>query len=320
MAESETDKGERIAKRLARAGVCSRRDAEKLIDEGRVSVDGEVLRTPATLVTESAIITVDGKVVGAPERTRMWRYHKPRGKLTTSRDPQGRPTIFEDLPRGIPRVISVGRLDFNSEGLLLLTNDGALARQLELPGTAWVRRYRVRAFGRVGPAEIARLAKGMTVSGIHYGGIETQLDREQGDNVWLTMSLREGKNREIRKVLEALGLKVSRLIRVAYGPFQLGRLEPGEIEEVPGKVLADQLGRNPGPTGKTRAAAPQPSATPRRAARAPHEASEPRADKPWSKPTRPSDKSRPSGRPARSERPAKPKPHADRHADRRRKT
>jgi 23S rRNA pseudouridine2605 synthase len=240
-------------------------------------------------------------VVGAPERTRVWRYHKPRGKLTTNRDPQGRPTIYEDLPRGIPRVISVGRLDFNSEGLLLLTNDGALARELELPDTAWVRRYRVRAFGRIGPAEIARLAKGMTISGIRYGAIEAELDREQGDNVWVTMALREGKNREIRKVLEALGLKVSRLIRTAYGPFQLGRLEPGEIEEVPGKVLTDQLGRNPGTAGaKGRpSSTPQPTARPRtavlpdddRPARPTSKTSlrsdAPRSDKPWSKAPRP---------------------------------
>jgi 23S rRNA pseudouridine2605 synthase len=250
MTDTPSDKGERIAKRLARAGICSRRDAEKLIAEGRVSVDGQVLSTPATLVTDASIITVDGKAIGAPERTRVWRYHKPRGKLTTNRDPQGRATIFEDLPRGIPRVISVGRLDFNSEGLLLLTNDGALARKLELPETGWMRRYRVRAFGRIGDGEIARLARGITVSGIRYGAIEAQLDRQQGDNVWLTMGLREGKNREIRKVLEALGLKVSRLIRTAYGPFQLGRLEPGEIEEVSGKVLTDQLGRNPAMSGR----------------------------------------------------------------------
>ena len=323
MAENETDKGERIAKRLARAGVCSRRDAEKLIAEGRVVVDGHKLSTPATLVTDSAIITVDGKVVGAPERTRVWRYHKDRGKLTTNRDPQGRPTIFEDLPRGIPRVISVGRLDFNSEGLLLLTNDGALARKLELPEMGWARRYRVRAFGRIGPTEIARLAKGMTISGIRYGAIEAQLDREKGDNVWLTMSLREGKNREIRKVLEALGLKVSRLIRVAYGPFQLGGLEPGEIEEVPGKVLAEQLGRNPGTTiAKGRpSSTPQPTATPRASPQAdderPARAAKPsrppdssRADKPWSKPARPIDRPSPpprggDDRPARSAKPSR---------------
>jgi 23S rRNA pseudouridine2605 synthase len=304
MSSDNPDKGERIAKRLARAGVCSRRDAEKLIAEGRVTVDGHVLDTPATLVTDASVISVDGKVVGAPERTRVWRYHKASGTLTTNYDPQGRATIYDSLPAGIPRVISVGRLDYNSEGLLLLTNDGALARELELPDAAWVRRYRVRAFGRLGPAEIEKLAKGMTISGIRYGAIEAQLDRQQGDNVWLTMALREGKNREIRKVLEALGLKVSRLIRVAYGPFQLGRLEPGEIEEVPGKVLTDQLGR------ATQAA---PSAAAKRAARSGgHVTARPRSDedqlagdetpKPWSKDARPKVAERPrAGRPARAE-------------------
>ncbi len=299
MSDDNPEKGERIAKRLARAGVCSRRDAEKLIAEGRVSVDGHVLDTPATLVTDASVISVDGKAVGAPERTRVWRYHKPRGMLTTNRDPQGRATIYDDLPPGIPRVISVGRLDYNSEGLLLLTNDGALARELELPDTAWVRRYRVRAFGRIGLAEIEKLANGMTISGIRYGAIEAQLDRQQGDNVWLTMGLREGKNREIRKVLEALGLKVSRLIRVAYGPFQLGRLEPGEIEEVPGKVLAEQLGRT--------AQAATPSAAAKRAGRAGgHVTARPRADadelagesearKPWSKPPAAKEAERPRG-------------------------
>jgi 23S rRNA pseudouridine2605 synthase len=303
--ENDNDKGERIAKRLARAGVCSRRDAEKLIAEGRVSVDGHVLDSPATLVTDASTISVDGKVVGAPERTRMWRYHKARGTLTTNRDPQGRATIYDDLPPGIPRVISVGRLDYNSEGLLLLTNDGTLARELELPDTAWVRRYRVRAFGEIGPAEIEKLAKGMTISGIRYGAIEAQLDRQQGDNVWITMGLREGKNREIRKVLEALGLKVSRLIRVAYGPFQLGRLEPGEIEEVPGKVLADQLGRTPQATA--------PSAAAKRAARSGgHVTARPRSDedelpgeadapKPWSKNAQPTTERPRTGRPARAE-------------------
>jgi 23S rRNA pseudouridine2605 synthase len=235
-------KGERIAKRMARAGVCSRREAEAMILEGRVAVDGKRIITPATLVTDVSIITVDGKAIADTERTRVWRYHKPRGLLTTNRDPQGRPTIYDNLPKSLPRVISVGRLDFNSEGLLLLTNDGGVARKLELPETGWARRYRVRAFGTLSPMQIDKLARGMTVEGVRYGGIDAEIDRQQGGNVWLTMTLSEGKNREIRKVLEALGLKVSRLIRVAYGPFQLGRLEPGEIEEVPGKVLAEQLG------------------------------------------------------------------------------
>ena len=326
MTDTPSDTGERIAKRLARAGVCSRRDAEKLIAEGRVSVDGAILSTPATLVTDASTIKVDGKVVGAPERTRVWRYHKPRGCLTTNRDPQGRPTIYDDMPAGLPRVISVGRLDFNSEGLLLLTNDGALARKLELPGTAWVRRYRVRAFGGLGPDEIAKMAKGMTISGIHYGPIEVQVDRDKGDNVWLTMGLREGKNREIRRVLDALGLKVSRLIRTAYGPFQLGGLEPGEVEEVPNKVLIDQLGRNPGTAsaGKTRpGAAPQTTAQPYRPeilpaeddeAQTPSRAKMPppaerarplgsRPDKPWFKPAEPSAPPRSNRVRAEAERP-----------------
>jgi 23S rRNA pseudouridine2605 synthase len=328
MSDTISDKGERIAKRLARAGVCSRRDAEKLIGEGRVSVDGKVLSTPATLVTDAAIITVDGKAVGAPERSRLWRYHKPRGRLTTNRDPQGRATIYDDMPPGLPRVISVGRLDYNSEGLLLLTNDGELARQLELPGTAWLRRYRVRAFGGIGPDDIAKLARGMTISGIHYGPIEVQVDRDQGDNVWLTIGLREGKNREIRRVLDALGLKVSRLIRTAYGPFQLGRLEPGEVEEVPNKVLVDQLGRNPGTATIAKGrppATPQAIAQPRRPQIAPEigadepasrssvkmpppaERSRPQRgpDKPWFKPVQAATPPRKTVR-AEAERPIRP--------------
>ena len=239
---AEDVKGERIAKRMARAGVCSRREAEVMILEGRVKVDNQTILTPATLVTDEMMITVDGKPIDKPERTRVWRYHKPRGLLTTNRDPQGRATIYDNLPKSLPRVISVGRLDYNSEGLLLLTNDGGVARKLELPEKGWARRYRVRAFGTLSPQQIEKLARGMTVEGVRYGAIETQIDRQQGGNVWLTMTLSEGKNREIRKVLEALGLQVSRLIRVAYGPFQLGKLEPSEVEEVPGKILAEQLG------------------------------------------------------------------------------
>jgi len=234
--------GERIAKRLARVGVCSRRDAERLIAEGRIAVDGNVLTTPALRVGPEARITVDGKPIAAAETTRLWRYHKPTGLLTTHRDPQGRPTIFQALPKDLPRVVSVGRLDLNSEGLLLLTNDGMLARRLELPATGWTRRYRVRVFGTVRAEDLARLAKGVTIEGMRYGPVLATLDRVQGSNAWLTMSLKEGKNREVRRLLEHLGLKVNRLIRVAYGPFQLGNLASGAVDEVPRRVLKAQLG------------------------------------------------------------------------------
>jgi 23S rRNA pseudouridine2605 synthase len=235
--------GERIAKTIARAGVCSRRDAEAMIREGRVSVNGRKLTSPALNVTESDDIRIDGKPLPAAERTRLFRYYKPRGLVTTAKDPQGRPTVFASLPEGMPRVISVGRLDLNSEGLLLLTNDGELARRLELPSTGWVRRYRVRVHGAVEQAQLDQLAKGIEVDGVRYGAVQATLDRKQGDNVWMTMSLTEGKNREIRKLCGHFGWPVSRLIRVAYGPFQLGHLKPGEIEEVPAKVLREQLGQ-----------------------------------------------------------------------------
>lgn len=238
--------GERIAKRIARAGVCSRRDAEKLIAERRVSVDGKMIDTPATIVTAASRIVVDGKPLPAMEPTRLFRYHKPDGLVTTHKDPEGRPTIFQALPPGLPRLISIGRLDLTSEGLLLLTNDGALARKLELPATGWVRRYRVRVHGRVDEAELAKLAKGVTVDGLRYGPIEAVLERAQGGaNAWIAVSLREGKNREIRKVMEHMGLPVTRLIRVAYGPFQLGHLERGQVEEVQAKVLREQMGDKP---------------------------------------------------------------------------
>ncbi len=237
--------GERIAKRLARAGLCSRRDAERWIAEGRVMVNGRLLDSPAVVVTAADRIVVDGKPLAAPEPTRLWLYHKKRGLMTTHRDPQGRPTVFESLPPGMPRVISVGRLDFNSEGLLLLTNDGALARKLELPATGWLRRYRVRVHGQVVDALLARLAQGITIDGVEYGAIQASVERQKGDNAWLIIGLREGKNREIRRVMEHLGYPVSRLIRVAYGPFQLGALLEGEAKEVPGKVLAEQMGEKP---------------------------------------------------------------------------
>ena len=237
--------GERIAKRLARAGLCSRREAERWIAEGRVAVDGAVIDTPAVLVDADTRITVDGEPVPQPEPARLWRYHKPTGLVTSHRDPQGRPTVFAHLPAHLGRVISVGRLDINSEGLLLLTNDGALARHLELPSTGWLRRYRARVFGSPDPEALARLAKGATIEGMTYGSIEARIDRRTGRNAWLTMALREGRNREVRRVLAHLGLKVSRLIRVAYGPFQLGNLPPGEVSEVPAKVVREQLGEAP---------------------------------------------------------------------------
>ncbi len=244
-----TDRPERIAKRLARAGLCSRREAERWIAQGRVAVDGAVIRTPAVNVMPESRIAVDGKPIPAPEPARLWRYHKPRGLLTATRDPQGRPTLFETLPPDLPRVIAVGRLDLNSEGLLLLTNDGDLARRLELPDNAWVRRYRVRVHGRVEAATLEALAKGLTVDGILYGPIRATLDRQQNENAWLTMSLAEGRNREIRRVCRHLGWPVSRLIRIAFGPFQLGLLAAGAVEEVPRKVLREQLGQ---PTGAAR--------------------------------------------------------------------
>jgi 23S rRNA pseudouridine2605 synthase len=216
--------GDRIAKVLARAGLCSRREAEQWIAQGRVAVDGQPLTTPALTVGPESRITVDGKPVPAPERARLWRYHKPRGLLTTASDPQGRPTVFANLPPGLPRVMAVGRLDLNSEGLLLLTNDGGLKRRLELPATGWTRRYRVRVRGQVDPAQLQDLARGPTIDGMAYGPVRATLDRQQASNAWLTMSLREGKNREVRRICEHFGWTVSRLIRVAYGPFQLGNL------------------------------------------------------------------------------------------------
>jgi 23S rRNA pseudouridine2605 synthase len=237
----EGPRGDRIAKWLARAGVASRRDAERLLTEGRVRLNNATVTHPATFVTPGDIVAVDGKVVDTPDRTRLWRYHKPDGLVTTHRDPENRPTVFERLPPGLPRVVSVGRLDLTSEGLLLLTNDGTVARRLELPSTGWLRRYRVRVNGHPTQPMLAGLAKGVTVDGIRYGPIEAGLDSVKGDNAWLTVALREGRNREIRRVMEHLGLRVSRLIRVAYGPFQLGTLPRGAVEEVPAKVLREQL-------------------------------------------------------------------------------
>lgn len=234
--------GERIAKVIARAGLASRREAERLIEAGRVTVNGRKIDRAALNVTPEDRITVDGRPLDAPEPARLWLYHKPVGRITTSRDDLGRTTIYDDLPEDMPRVISVGRLDLNSEGLLLLTNDGVLKRKLELPSTGWLRRYRVRVNGRPTDATFDPLRKGLVVDGEMFQPMIVTLDRQQGANAWITVSIREGKNREIRRAMEAVGLVVNRLIRLSYGPFQLGQLKPGAVEEIRPRVLRDQLG------------------------------------------------------------------------------
>lgn len=236
-----SEEKERIAKVMARAGVCSRRDAERLIAEGRVKVNGHVLDSPAFLASASDDIRVDGKSIPQPEKTRLFLYHKPAGLVTTARDEQGRNTVFDDLPADMPRVVSVGRLDLNTEGLLLLTNDGGLSRYLELPATGWVRSYRVRAYGRPTDEDLKALADGISYEGIHYGPIDVVVDRGRGDNTWMTMKLTEGKNREIRNVTRAIGLQVNRLIRISYGPFELGDLDAGEVAEIKQSVLQKEL-------------------------------------------------------------------------------
>jgi 23S rRNA pseudouridine2605 synthase len=238
----EKKSGERIAKVVSRAGLASRRDAEEWIVQGRVSVNGRVINSPALDVTVNDVITVDGKPLPPRERTRLFLFHKPRGLMTTHADPEGRPTVFDNLPEGLPRLISIGRLDFNTEGLLLLTNDGGLARALELPDTGWLRRYRVRAHGEVTQAQLDELKKGVEVDGVKYGSIDATLERDQGANVWLVFAIREGKNREVRNVMAHLGLEVNRLIRISYGPFQLAELAEGAVEEVKTRVLREQLG------------------------------------------------------------------------------
>ncbi|MFK7938705.1 MAG: pseudouridine synthase [Roseovarius sp.] len=254
----ETPKGDRIAKVIARAGLASRREAERLIEAGQVRVNGEVIARAALNVTPQDHITVNGRDLAAPEPARLWLYHKPTGLVTTTRDEQGRATIYDDLPGDLPRVMSVGRLDLNSEGLLLLTNDGGLKRKLELPATGWVRKYRVRVNGRPTDETFAPLRKGVTVDHEDFQPMTVTLDRQQGANAWVTVALREGKNREIRRAMEAVGMAVNRLIRVSYGPFQLGQLKPGAVEEIRPRILRDQLGleapleeaRQPGKAGK----------------------------------------------------------------------
>ena len=239
---TDAPEGERIAKRLARAGVASRREAERMIEAGRVKVNGRRIDSPALNVTGRDRIEVDGKPIGAPERFRLWRYNKPTGLVTSARDEKGRRTVFDTLPEDLPRVMSVGRLDLNSEGLLLLTNDGEVKRRLELPSTGWTRRYRVRAHGRIDDKGLEPLRRGITVDGERFQPMTVEIEREQGGNLWLAIALKEGKNREIRRALEAVGCQVNRLIRVSYGPFQLGDLPTGGVEEVRARTLKDQLG------------------------------------------------------------------------------
>jgi 23S rRNA pseudouridine2605 synthase len=238
----ETPKGDRIAKVLARAGVASRREAERMIDAGRVSVNGKILTSPALNVVATDKIAVDNKPIAEPEATRLWLYHKPTGLVTTNSDEQGRATVFDHLPEDLPRVMTVGRLDLNSEGLLLLTNDGALKRKLELPSTGWLRKYRVRVKGAPNETTLEPLRKGIVIDRERFQPMTVSIDRQQGANAWLTIGIREGKNREIRRAMDHVGLTVNRLIRISYGPFQLGQLKSGQVEEIRRKIVRDQLG------------------------------------------------------------------------------
>jgi len=248
--ENQTPKGDRIAKVIARAGLASRREAERMIAAGQVSVNGKQITSPALNVTSADKIVVDGKEVGEPDRARLWLYHKPRGLVTTTADEKGRDTVFDALPDTLPRVMSVGRLDLNSEGLLLLTNDGELKRQLELPTAGWLRKYRVRVNGRPDDATLEPLRRGVVHEGEKFQPMDVRHDRQQGANAWITIGLREGKNREIRRAMEMIGLKVNRLIRISYGPFLLRDLKPGAVEEIKQRVLREQLGLAPAASQK----------------------------------------------------------------------
>ncbi|WP_296596817.1 pseudouridine synthase [Phenylobacterium sp.] len=308
----DAEGGERVAKLLARAGVGSRRDVERLIGEGRVAINGRTLDTPGVKVEPGDIVTVDGDVVGEPEPARLFRYHKPVGLVTTHKDPNGRPTVFKALPDGLPRLISVGRLDINSEGLLLLTNDGELARALEMPTTGIVRRYRARAHGRTTQERLDRLKNGATVDGVRYGPIEAKLDKAkegpQGANLWITVTLHEGKNREVRKVLESIGLKVNRLIRLAYGPLALGTLGVGELEEVGPRVIREQFAEHIDPANLPRGERPQYRSPRKSASRRAQEEAKVAADL-AAPPVR-----GPKEKPAYKAGWAKPKPKATTHA------
>ena len=272
--EQDTKDGDRIAKVIARAGICSRRDAEKLIAEGRVIMDGQPVTTPAIKVTANNVIVVDGKPLAAPEAARLWRHHKMSGTVTTHKDEKGRPTVFAALPKSLGRVVSVGRLDFNSEGLLLLTNDGEIARRLEIPTAGWVRKYRARLFGKVTQADLDNLATGVTIAGVSYGPIVADIERSKGNYSWATVSLKEGKNREVKRVMESLGLKVARLIRISYGPFQLGQLAEGAVEEIPARLWREHLGI--GRKKRLEAAADKPWSAPAPHKTSPHKKAPPR--------------------------------------------
>ncbi len=234
--------GERIAKVIARAGVCSRREAEQLIADGHVTLNHKILKTAAINVTDADQIRINGKLLPQAEDSKLWRYHKPDGLVVSHKDPQGRPSVFDKLHQQLPRVMSIGRLDINTEGLLLLTNDGEIERLLELPSSGWIRRYRVRAYGKMDDAGLERLKGGVEIEGVRYGPVEAKVETSQGDNVWMTVSIREGKNREVKKICDYLGLQVNRLIRTNFGPFQLGDLKRGGIEEIPRKFWQEQLG------------------------------------------------------------------------------